>query len=57
MLGSYIQGWNAYSMCVALDLHDDPDCCVLQRQNPPKTAKFPSELANTPPQSQHNMQN
>lgn len=29
MLGLYIQDWNAYSMCRALDLDDDPDSCVL----------------------------
>lgn len=28
MLGSYIQGGNACSMWVALDLHDDPNSCV-----------------------------
>lgn len=48
ILGSYIQGRNAYIMCMALDLPDDPDSCVLQRQNPQKIAKFLLELANIP---------
>lgn len=34
-------------MCRALDLDDDPDSCVLQKQNPKMTVKCSSEMTNT----------